>query len=312
MKHGWLLALAACYSPHADTGSPCTPSAPACPTAQICVTTGSGSFCETSAQPVDAAVSDAPPDAESTDRDGDGITNDADNCPDVANADQHDEDGDSLGDVCDPCPPSDDNTDDDDDGVANDCDPNPEMPGERILMFEGFADGVPMGWTTNGPMWMASEDDAVVTSSGAIATATFPALGDHEAVVAGLSITSITGTGYREAGVQDNGGGGHADVCAVMVTGASDTTPNESLLDLFLVPSGTALDRSGLGWDVGDDLVVGMSRTGTGYDCDGYDFVSMQEAEVLGTDTTITPNPRAGLRVVSATARYHWVLVIGL
>jgi hypothetical protein len=32
----------------------------------------------------------------------------------------------------------------------------------------------------------------------------------------------------------------------------------------------------------------------------------------LGTDLMTTPNPRAGLRVVSATARYHRVLVIGL
>ncbi len=45
------------------------------------------------------------------DTDGDGILNDADNCPTIANADQADNDGDALGDVCDP--------DDDNDGVLD-------------------------------------------------------------------------------------------------------------------------------------------------------------------------------------------------
>lgn len=38
------------------------------------------------------------------DQDGDGIADDADNCPGVANPDQANADGDSFGDACDPCP----------------------------------------------------------------------------------------------------------------------------------------------------------------------------------------------------------------
>ena len=314
MKSAWLLALAACYAPHADTGSPCSPSAPACPGDQVCVTRGSGTYCELPGQqPQDAGLADAPIDSSTiADRDGDGVLDDTDNCPDVANADQHDEDADTAGDACDPCPPSPTNTDADGDGVGDDCDPNPSVPGERILMFEGFAGGVPATWNAGGAQWTGSGDDAVVTSTGPVATATFPAPSDHEAVIAGVTITSVTGTGYREVGVQDNGGGGYADVCAALITGANDSTPNQPLIDLFSVPSGSAIDRSGFGWSVGDDLYVAQSRAGTTYDCYGYDFVSQQEANAGGTDPTITPTPRAGLRVVSATARYHWLLVIGL
>jgi cysteine-rich repeat protein len=39
-----------------------------------------------------------------TDKDADGIVNDADNCPSTPNQDQADGDGDGKGDVCDPCP----------------------------------------------------------------------------------------------------------------------------------------------------------------------------------------------------------------
>jgi hypothetical protein len=38
------------------------------------------------------------------DSDGDGVCNDVDNCPDVANADQSDTDRDGMGDACDPAP----------------------------------------------------------------------------------------------------------------------------------------------------------------------------------------------------------------
>ena len=38
------------------------------------------------------------------DSDGDGIPDDADNCPVVANADQSDVDADGVGDACDNCP----------------------------------------------------------------------------------------------------------------------------------------------------------------------------------------------------------------
>jgi hypothetical protein len=49
-----------------------------------------------------------------TDRDDDGVPNESDNCPDLANPDQANNDGDALGDVCD--------NDDDNDGVEDTVD----------------------------------------------------------------------------------------------------------------------------------------------------------------------------------------------
>ncbi len=55
--------------------------------------------------------------APGTDEDGDGVTNDVDNCPGIPNADQADSDGDQVGDA---------------------CDPHPTTPGDQIALAEFF------------------------------------------------------------------------------------------------------------------------------------------------------------------------------
>jgi hypothetical protein len=58
------------------------------------------------------------------DTDGDGVCNDTDNCPLIANADQADSDGDGVGDACDNCPlvANPNQADSDGDGVGDACD----------------------------------------------------------------------------------------------------------------------------------------------------------------------------------------------
>lgn len=86
---------------------------------------------------VDALVKDAG--SSTDDVDGDGFTDNVDNCPTIANVDQHDEDGDSRGDVCDPCPHLAGNSSDiDGDGVGDACDPEPLISRQRLTFFDPF------------------------------------------------------------------------------------------------------------------------------------------------------------------------------
>lgn len=148
----WLVVacLAGCYGPTPPAGAQCG-SDGACPTGLVCSpATGT---CEHTAVTADAApdvsVADAP-DAGPGDRDGDGITDTLDNCPDKSNPQQYDEDGDSIGDVCDNCPATAnanqaDTTESTPDGVGDACDPDPSGK-TKISLFEGF-NTTPTGWT---------------------------------------------------------------------------------------------------------------------------------------------------------------------
>jgi len=71
-----------------------------------------------------------------TDSDGDGIPDDQDNCPTVANADQADSDGDGIGDACDTVDP----VDSDMDGIPDDEDNCPNTPNADQSDIDG--DGI--------------------------------------------------------------------------------------------------------------------------------------------------------------------------
>jgi hypothetical protein len=58
----------------------------------------------TSPAPPSPSLPAPPGGTPASDSDGDGVPDSADNCPEVANADQADTDADGIGDACDPCP----------------------------------------------------------------------------------------------------------------------------------------------------------------------------------------------------------------
>ena len=105
---------------------------------------------------IDAAI-DTP--ASSNDMDGDGVPDNLDNCPTMANADQRDHDVDGRGDVCDLCPHIAEaaDVDNDGDGVGDACDPRPTMAGDHRALWVGFYDASDistwtgtLGWSVSG------------------------------------------------------------------------------------------------------------------------------------------------------------------
>ncbi len=194
-----VLMLAACYSPSPPAGAACAlgdlcPAGLTC-SAGVCVASGSPVVDAPShadapmidSRAIDARAIDAP-----GDRDGDGVPDAVDNCPDTPNPGQENEDGDKFGDACDPCPPfADDNPPDTDgDGVADACDPHPTTPGDKITLFEGFHHGIPASWNVVGT-WTGSNDDAVVTGTGTSYLTTNTALAGDGQLVAGITPTAI-------------------------------------------------------------------------------------------------------------------------
>src|SRR5262249_46486135 len=109
----------------------------------------------------------ATPGPNPNDTDGDGIPNGIDNCPTVANPDQHDMDHDGIGDVCDPDADGDGisnsdeiahgtdplNPDTDGDGVNDDKDNCPTVPNQDQADSnqDGIGDACSHGGINNNP-----------------------------------------------------------------------------------------------------------------------------------------------------------------
>ena len=106
--------------------------------------------------------------AKGEDIDGDGLLNETDFC-NSGEGGKYDEDRDLIGDDCDKCPiaspPA--MPDPDGDEVDSPCDPDPREPGDQIVVFEGFRDGIPTTWTKVGT-WEHSGGEVIATTTGSV------------------------------------------------------------------------------------------------------------------------------------------------
>ena len=149
--------VAGCYNPSVPAGAPCGVQLD-CPVGQACI----ADKCRIGAAPPDdggvgTPGADAGP---GVDTDSDGRPDVSDNCPALANPDQDDEDGDHVGDACDPCPivaHAAGDPDGDRDGIpeVGGCDPS-QATQDRVWQFYGFSRAptdvleTSSGWTAAG------------------------------------------------------------------------------------------------------------------------------------------------------------------
>lgn len=242
------------------------------------------------------------------DRDGDGVDNPNDNCPDTSNSDQHDEDVDTVGDACDICPHINGAiTNADGDHLGDDCDPSPEP--DCIVLFDGFA--TLNNWTVISGNWTVMSDAALQTEPATqdtllVSKATFAntqilvggtlfALGSTSSSVGIASSVQLTTppTGLI-AEVQQNSMLGRAEIALLQATvGGINLISDDQL---------TPQESLGATKSFAVDLV---KLTGNVQRTSG-------RVESSGANTQISrldPAGRIGLRTSTAAATFAFVLV---
>jgi len=303
-----LIWITACYAPSVPSNVRCSPSG-ACPDGQSCI----AGFCTTGGgvMPPDMMVV-------GSDRDHDGLADDQDNCPDVANNSatdkQSNEDGDHFGDACDLCPQIADNSNADTDGdhIGDACDPNPCLH-DTVWIYDGFHNGLPswsrsLNWTVlpdklraNAPQnanqfseYMfppftptGTPDNFAVTTTGLV-EGMLGTTGDHSF---GIEIYDMTADKGVDCGL--------------------DQSPAGSNSILFLQDDFGNLNKMiNYTWTTGAEYRILLARHGKSYTCS---VVGPAGAQSLNGDSNVVP--RDGNSVdfwaYGMTAQFGSVSIIG-
>jgi hypothetical protein len=306
-----LVTLAACFNPHAPAGALCAApgAAERCPSGQQCVAHDGVETCELMGALTDAAASDSAGDGSSVDgdRDGDGVRDSVDNCPDSYNPTQDDEDGDHVGDACDPCPPFADNTDGDGDGVGDACDPNPATPGDKLVAFEGFASSPPGIWTPSGSFTVASGDAVLNAGDGATSTLTIVSpSATHVEIRAALAVDKIAASTINLGSINviDQMQPGTDKSIGCQLSGLANGTQEE--LRIYDGSTSVAVKTTPHAFSAGTQTELRLRRSGTSYDC----HATGPSQDLTGTAAFSPASPRMGLRVHGAKASFHWVMLV--
>ncbi len=300
-----LVVASACYAPTVPAGVTCDPQAPHCPTGQACIAAPGGAVCTNGS----GSATDDAPIGPPGDRDGDGVPDGRDNCPDVANPDQHDEDNDGIGDACDGCPPISDPSQPDADGdhVDDACDPHPHTAGDRIELFESFRNGVPSSWTVTGTWTPVADGVSTTVMAGGGASLSPP------------FVPSANGT--VSAGIIPNALSGNLQGIGVVSPASADFTKGAACL-LFL-PAGTTEHHEGLvdltttgvltsqaySWSLGLPYILMEQRAGTLSTCT---VVALGGGRVgIGTTVAATPaSPRIAVGTSSISGQVLWLMYV--
>jgi len=298
-----VLAVAGCYAPTAPANAPCDPAAPLCPSDQVCSRVGNGFACTSTGanEPIDGSIG-------SNDGDQDGVGDAIDNCPARPNAGQADEDKDLHGDDCDNCPPFINvlQADGDGDGVGDACDPHPGTPGDRIALFEGFANGFPLGWTRIGSWNVAAGTLLVQPAGTAVSTLIVPYTGTpRQTISTALAIVGTTGSTDGVLGLVDQlAPTGTAGLqCG---NGRFSGVPYLGFVDVSSGAIGAAVPFE---FGIGNTFSLTMVRDGVVYTCTANRLVG---APVQTGGPVMVPNAGTsiGLRARVASATFPWLMVV--
>jgi hypothetical protein len=243
------------------------------------------------------------------DVDLDGVKNTIDNCPQVANPNQHDMDRDKIGDSCDPCPVDVRTQDTDGDGVADGCDHEPNNA-NRIVWFQPF-DGstLPSGWSIQG---------AATTGFGGgglsiLATTPTYLLAPAVAASPGRLIAVFSSLAEPIASVTARVGAmtGFASMTEAYIVCDLVRTSSISSLGLFQSPPaasptilGTASFPNAL--NVGD-YAVGIGGAESGGICQAAKLMDI--ASINGDAPTVIQGT-TGLRIENASVRVAWLMLV--
>jgi hypothetical protein len=280
----WLAGVVACYSPtYGDCAITCGDKG--CPSGLTCI----DGYCH------------APDDttSECLDGDTDGKRDFEDNCRDTPNPGQENEDGDALGDACDPCPVfADDEADMDGDGIGGGCDQDPVNGGDVLVLFEPF-NVPPTGVTNVG--WEFIDGDARIsdsTAGGPVSELRFPiAATTNQQMLVGLRISMFAGATAGSVGTFDQDG---AYACQIV----------HATNQLALEDASGPIDAQPLTKPVIEaSITLDQTHFGNDYRCSTNGFTDTRVQDPSGsTPQTLVD---AGLRASDAAVHVRYVYISG-